>query len=96
MRLDKAEKRDKLRRKKKYGMQVTGKSVFNIIQILVNRREEEVSKISKSLNRERKNKKKERVSSDREEAKKKKSRKNYRKRREEKENLSYNIIKESN
>ena len=92
--LDKAEKRDRIRRKKKDGMIVTGKSVFNIINILVNRRAE-VSKISKSVNRERKNSKKDRISSDREEAKKKKSRKNYRKRREEKENLSYNTIKES-
>ena len=92
--LDKAEKRDRIRRKKKDGMVVTGKSVFNIVNILVNRRRE-VSKISKSINRDRKNSKKERISSDREEAKKKKSRKNYRKRREEKENLSYNIIKES-
>ena len=92
--LDKAEKRDRIRRKKKDGMIVTGKSVFNIINILVNRRAE-VSKISKSINRDRKNSKKERISSDREEAKKKKSRKNYRKRREEKENLSYNTIKES-
>jgi len=91
--LDKAEKRDRIRRKKKDGMVVTGKSVFNIIQILVNRRTE-VSKISKSQNRERKNSKKDRISSDREEAKKKKSRKNYRKRREEKESLSYNIIKQ--
>jgi len=92
--LDKAEKRDRIRRKKKDGMVVTGKSVFNIVNILVNRRKE-VSKISKSINRDRKNSKKDRISSDREEAKKKKSRKNYRKRREEKENLSYNIIKES-
>jgi len=92
--LDKAEKRDRIRRKKKDGMVVTGKSVFNIVSILVNRRAE-VSKISKSINRDRKNSKKERISSDREDAKKKKSRKNYRKRREEKENLSYNIIKES-
>jgi len=92
--LDKAEKRDRIRRKKKDGMVVTGKSVFNIVNILVNRRRE-VSKISKSINRDRKNSKKERISSDREEAKKKKSRKNYRKRREEKENLSYNIIKEN-
>ena len=92
--LDKAEKRDRIRRKKKDGMVVTGKSVFNIVSILVNRRAE-VSKISKSMNRDRKNSKKERISSDREDAKKKKSRKNYRKRREEKENLSYNIIKES-
>jgi len=94
MKLDKAEKRDRIRRKKKDGMVVTGKSVFNIVNILVNRRRE-VSKISKSINRDRKNSKKERISSDREEAKKKKSRKNYRKRREEKENLSYNIIKEN-
>ena len=93
--LDKAEKRDRIRRKKKDGMVVTGKSVFTIVNILVNRRKKEVSKISKSVNRERKNSKKDRISSDREEAKKKKSRKNYRKRREEKENLSYNIIKES-
>jgi len=92
--LDKAEKRDRIRRKKKDGMVVTGKSVFNIVNILVNRRKE-VSKISKSINRDRKNSKKDRISSDREEAKKKKSRKNYRKRREEKENLSYNIIKEN-
>ena len=92
--LQKAEKRDRIRRKKKDGMVVTGKSVFNIVNILVNRRKE-VSKISKSINRDRKNSKKDRISSDREEAKKKKSRKNYRKRREEKENLSYNIIKES-
>ena len=92
--LDKAENRDRIRRKKKDGMVVTGKSVFNIVNILVNRRKE-VSKISKSINRDRKNSKKDRISSDREEAKKKKSRKNYRKRREEKENLSYNIIKES-
>ena len=69
--LDKAEKRDRIRRKKKDGMVVTGKSVFNIIQILVNRRKE-VSKISKSINRDRKNSKKDRISSDREEAKKKK------------------------
>ena len=93
--LQKAERRDILRRKKKQGMVVTGKSVFNIIQILVNRRAE-VSKISKSMNRDRKIGKKDKISSDREEAKKKKSRRNYRKRREEKENLSYSIIKDSN
>ena len=90
--LDKAENRDRIRRKKKDGMVVTGKSVFNIIQILVNRRRK--VNINKLNGRDRKISKKDRISSDREEDKKKKSRKNFVKRREEKENLSYSIIKQ--
>ena len=90
--LDKAKNRDRIRRKKKDGMVVTGKSVFNIIQILVNRRRK--VNINKLNSRDRKISKKNKISSDREEDKKKKSRKNFVKRREEKENLSYSIIKQ--
>lgn len=40
MNLDKANKRDKKRHKKKYGMRTSGRSVFTIQRLLVKRAEE--------------------------------------------------------
>lgn len=47
MKLDKAQRRDKKYRKSRYGMRISGKSVFVIVEAMVNRSEESKKKKGK-------------------------------------------------
>ena len=94
--LDKAEKRDRIRYKKKYGMKVDGKAVFIIVNILTNRRRELMPKIDKAIKRDEKIDKRNlnKVSDYREDKdRNKKPKRSWKEQRNKKEDFSYLIIK---